>query len=283
LCDEGVGVKVSAIIQARTSSSRFPRKILKPLPYRSDLTVLQQVIRRTGKSKLIGDIILATTRSREDDVLITIAEREGVGWFRGNDRDVLERYYLAAKENSVDVIVRITSDCPCIDWNIIDRTVSLHLKEEADYTATRNFPVGLSVEVISFSALERAFLEAKQDYEREHVCPYIYLSHPEKFRISYLSAEGLLRAPDLRITLDTEEDYALLCAVYDFLYPRKEFFTAEDVVELFHKKGWLRLINRKILQKKVNPSPEEELEEAIRLLELQGLRRAAEILKGWKA
>ncbi len=275
-------MKVSAIVQARTSSSRLPRKVLKPLPFGSDLTVLQQVLRRTGRAELIEDVILATTRNREDDVLISVAEREGVRWFRGSDRDVLERYYLAAKENSVDVVVRITSDCPCIDWNIIDRAVTLHLKEKADYTATRDFPVGLSVEVISFPALERAFLEAERDYEREHVCPYIYLSHPEEFRISYLYAEGPLKDPDLRITLDTEEDYALLCAVYDFLYYEKEFFTAEDVVELFRRKGWLRLINRKILQKKPNPSLREELEEALRLLKLQGLERAAEILRRWK-
>ncbi len=276
-------MKVSAIVQARTSSSRLPGKVLKPLPFGSDLTVLQQVLRRTRKAELIEDVILATTRNREDDVLVSVAEREGVRWFRGSDRDVLERYYLAAKENSVDVIVRITSDCPCIDWNIIDRAVTLHLKEGADYTATRDFPVGLSVEVISFPALERAFREAERDYEREHVCPYIYLSYPGEFRISYLYAEGPLKDPDLRITLDTEEDYVLLCAVYDFLYYEKEFFTAEDVVELFHRKGWLRLINRKVLQKKVNLSLREELEEALRLLELQGLGRAAEILRRWKS
>ncbi len=278
-------MKIGAIIQARTSSTRLPKKILKPLPYNSDITVLQQLIRRIKKSNLIDDIIVATTIDKEDEVIIKIAEKEAVKWFRGSRDDVLSRYYHSAKENKIDIVVRITSDCPCIDWNIVDKTIAKHIKENADYTSNtieRMFPHGLDVEVISFESLEKTYYEAKEDFEREHVCPYIHTTNKEKFRISFLEAPSDLIAPDIRITLDTEEDYALLCTVFDYLYEKNPYFDAYDIIDLFNKKPWLKLINKKVLQKRVFNSLEEELEEAKKLLEFQELKNVKKLLEKWK-
>ena len=279
-------MKISAIIQARTTSTRLPKKILKPLPYDSDITVLQQVIRRTKKSNLIDEIIIATTKDKEDDEIIKVSEKENVKWFRGSKENVLERYYLSAKETKADIIVRITSDCPCIDWNIIDKTIAKHIKEKADYTSNtikRTFPHGLDVEVISFNALEKAYYNATKDFEKEHVCPYIHTTNKEKFKISSLEAPPELFNPDIRITLDTEEDYALLCAVFDYLYYENEFFNAYDIVNLFKRKPWLKTINKKVRQKKIFNSLEEEIEEAKTILELQDLKNAKKLLEKWKS
>jgi spore coat polysaccharide biosynthesis protein SpsF len=165
---------------------------------------------------------------------------------------------------------------------VVDRVVLTHLKEGADYTSNtlkRTYPHGLDVEVISFEALEEAFCNATQPFEREHVCPYIHTTNREKFKLVNVEAPPHLRVPDIRITLDTEEDYALLCAVFDYLYPENPFFGAEEIVNLFREKPWLKLINRKVVQKKTFLSEEEELKEALKVLNLQELFRAKEIIE----
>jgi len=275
-------MKIDAIIQARLSSTRLPEKVLKNLPYGSEITVLQQVISRVKKSQKIDDIIIATTTEQEDEKIVLIADSESVKYFRGSKEDVLSRYYLAAKDNKSDVVVRITSDCPCIDWNVIDSCVDRHLIDNADYTSNtikRTYLHGLDVEVISFSALERAYFEADKGFEREHVCPYIHTTHKDKFKISSIEAPAELTAPEIRITVDTEEDYALLCAVYDYLYYKDNFFGVYDIVKLFKEKPWLKLINKKIVQKKIFTDIKDELEEAKKVLRLQDLHNAARILE----
>jgi spore coat polysaccharide biosynthesis protein SpsF len=280
-----VGAKIAAIVQARTASTRLPKKVLLELPYGSGITVLEQVIRRLKKSKLLDEIIVATTTSLEDDPIVEISKAERVKYFRGSEKNVLERYYLCAKENKVDIVVRITSDCPCVDWNVVDMMIKEHLQKQADYTSNtlqRTFPHGLDVEVISFEALEKAYRRASKDFEKEHVCPYIHTINRKGFKIVSVKAPSTLTAPDIRITLDVEEDYALLCAVFDYLYPQNNYFQATDIINLFKEKPWLKLINKKVLQKKFLQTLEEELEEAKKLLELQDLKRAKEIIERWR-
>ena len=274
-------MKIGAIVQARTSSTRLHGKVLKELPYRSGITVLQQVIRRLKKSNKIGEIIIATTTDEGDRAIVKVADAEAVKWLRGSKEDVLSRYYLAAKENRIDVIVRITSDCPCIDPDIINVVVGKHVETNADYTSNRllrTFPHGLDTEVLSFNALAKAHYEAKNDFEREHVCPYIYMTKPDMFRVVGVEASSELYAPDIRITLDTEEDYALLCIIFDYLYPKNEIFRVKEIISLFNEKPWLKLINQKIVQKKIFETFEEEVKEAVRILDLQDMKRVRNFL-----
>ncbi|MBA7554427.1 hypothetical protein ES705_47047 [subsurface metagenome] len=143
----------------------------------------------------------------------------------------------------------------------------------------RSYPHGLDVEVFNFDALEKAYKDATKDYEKAHVTPYIY-RNPQIFKINKIEAPKELYSPDIRITLDTEEDYALLCAVYDYLYPKDKNFNAYDIVNLFNEKPWLKLINKKIIQKKIFNTLKEELKEAVKILDLQDLKRAQDFLKG---
>jgi spore coat polysaccharide biosynthesis protein SpsF len=274
-------MKIGVILQARTSSTRLPGKILKEFPYNSGITCLEQVVRRLKKSKRLNEIIIATTKDKEDDKVIGIANKENVKYFKGSKENVLSRYYLAAKENNLGIIVRITSDCPCIDVDIVDSTINDHIKIKADYTSNtldRTFPHGLDVEVFNFNALEKAHKNATKDYEKEHVTPYIN-RNPQKFKINIVKAPKEFYAPDIRITLDTEEDYALLCAVYDYLYPKNKYFSTYDIVNLFNEKPWLKLINKKIMQKKIFNTLEEELEEAVKILDLQDLNKARDFIR----
>ena len=273
-------MKIGAIVQARTSSTRLPEKVLLELPYGSGITVLQQVIRRLKASEKINQIIIATTTDDADDKIISIAKKENVKFFRGSKENVLERYYLAAKENDLDVIVRITSDCPCIDTTIVDSIINEHVNSKSDYTSNtliRTYPDGLDVEVFNFEALNEAYENGNSAREKEHVTSYIYTTGKESFKTSNFVSE--FDAKDIRITLDTIEDYALLCAIFDYLYPENEFFSSIDVIDLLNQKPWLKLINAKIVGKKSFETFEEEMEEAIKFLKLQDLDRVVNYLE----
>lgn len=273
-------MKIGAIVQARTSSTRLPQKVLKNLPYDSDITVLEQVIRRLKQSKKLNEIIIATTTDENDKKIVDIAEKEIVQWFRGSKDNVLERYYLAAAENNLDVIVRITSDCPCVDPEVVDLIINNHIKNESDYTSntlTRTFPVGLDVEVISFKTLESCYDNASTDLEKEHVTLYVH-NNLNQFKTKNIVLNES-EMYDIRITLDTEEDYALLCAIFDYLYMDDKLFKLNEIIGLFKHKPWLKLINKKIMAKKSFETFEDELEEALFILKMQELNNVKKFLE----
>jgi spore coat polysaccharide biosynthesis protein SpsF len=265
---------IGAIIQARTSSTRLPEKVLLELPYGSGITVLQQVIRRLKRSEKIEKMVVATTEDEADNAIVDITLREGVFSFRGSKENVLERYYLAAKTFKFDTIVRITSDCPCIDASVVDATIQQHITKNADYSVSRAFPPGLDNEVFSFAALEAAYKKATMDYEREHVTPYIYKTNPRIFKLSVLEAPNEFYGPEIRITIDTEEDYALLCVLFDKLYIQNEYFDARDIIRFFKEKPWISLINKKIVQKKIFDTLDQEITEALKIIGLNDLKKA---------
>ena len=230
-------MKIAAIIQARTSSTRLPRKVLKFLPLSGNVTVLEHVIRRVKRADRLNDVIVATTTDAFDNDIVDIARKENVKIFKGEKNNVLSRYYLAAKENALDVIVRITSDCPCVDPEIMDLIVEEHLKKGVDYTSNtikRTYPRGLDVEVFNFDILKKVYKNAKSAYDKEHVTPYIY-KRPNIFSTINVKAPKKITAPDIRITLDTQSDYRLLCDLFNSLYPANNFFNAYDVVKFFKK------------------------------------------------
>lgn len=245
-------MKKGVIIQARTSSTRLSRKVLKELPFNSKITVLQQVIRRTLKVSLVDEVVVVTTTDAEDEEIIRIAEKEGVKSFKGSREDVLSRYYFAAKENKLDIIVRVTSDCPCIDWKIIENLIKKIVEDKKDFIRVKGYPRGTAdLEVLTFKTLETAFHNSTKDYEREHVCPYIYKTNPSIFDSTELIAPEDLHYPDIRVTLDTLEDYTLLCAVFDYLYDKNNFFDTTDIINLFKDKPWLKAINSNVVQKEI--------------------------------
>lgn len=270
-------MKITAIIQARSTSSRLPNKILLPLPFGSNITVLEQVVRRVKCSEKIDEVIIATTINKSDDKIVELCKEKEIAYFRGSEDNVLERYFLTAKNAQTDYIVRITSDCPCIDPQVIDKVIENHFENEADFTSNatqRTFPYGIDLSIFSFKLLEEAFQNARHTYEKEHVTTYFYKTHPDKFRLNVVSASEDMYAPDIRVTLDTPEDYTLLCAVYEFLYKENELFNIYDIIQLFKTRSWLKNINTNVRQKLVHNSLESELEEVMKYCKLQDLERA---------
>ena len=177
---------ITSIIQARMGSSRLPGKVLMKLDEKH--TVLDYVIEQLSFSKLIDKKIIATTELEQDNVIEQTSKNLGLEFFRGSSEDVLDRYYQCAKENSFTTIVRITSDNPLMDPEIVDQVIKKFVTNDFDYVTNafpRTFPSGTELEIFSFDALEKAWKNAIKPSEKEHVTPFIK-NHPEIFKIGNL-------------------------------------------------------------------------------------------------
>ncbi len=241
-------MKTIAIIQARMGSTRLPGKVMKQLCGKS---VLAHVIFRVQACPLVDEVVVATTILPADDVIVDEAEKCGAKCFRGNEENVLERYYLAAKEYEADVVVRVTSDCPLFDPEVLSEMLDYFKTETSqgliiDYLSNfmnRCYPRGLDAEVFTFSALEKAYREANKPYEKEHVTPYIY-EHPEIFSLYAQTWDKDFS--HYRWTLDTEDDWKLIEAIYTDLYSEYNIFKIDDVLNLLEIKPNLILLNNHV-------------------------------------
>ena len=229
---------ILALIQARMGSSRFPGKVLEDL---SGHPMLWHVVERVRRAGRVDKVVVATTDRAVDDPVAAFCEREGIGCFRGNEQDVLDRFYQAAKANAADVVVRITADCPLIDPAVIDRVVSRFQAGDCDYACNiirYTYPDGLDTEVFSFAALERAWREASKPSEREHVTPYL---RTEKFRTANVESEIPVSPADFRWTVDHPEDLEFVRKVYEAFSTNGDFGFRE-VFELLKERPDLATI-----------------------------------------
>ena len=224
---------ICAIVQARMGSSRLPGKTLMEIANRP---LLFHVLTRIQLSKHLQKVVVATTDLPLDDAIEEFAEKHGVDVYRGNPSDVLDRYYCAAKTFGASVIVRVTADDPFKDPLVMDEVIDAFLDsggrlDYASNTIEPSYPLGLDIEVFRFIALERAWLEATDEFDREHVTPYLW-RHPDKFRLL-----NVRRQEDLswmRWTLDTKGDLEFTRRVYSELYQGHPFFMG-DILKLLQK------------------------------------------------
>ncbi len=244
-------MKIVAIVQARIGSTRLPGKVMKPILGKP---VILWDIDRISSSMLIDETVIAIPYGEENDIIeSTIRQYNNkIAVARGSENDVLDRYYKAAVQAKADIVIRITSDCPLIDPTIIDKVIEEFLNNRCDYcsnTLELTYPRGMDTEIFTFNALEKTWEEAKEDYEREHVTPYIR-EHPDIFKQYNVSNEENLS--HLRLTLDTPEDLELITEIYHHLHPTKKMFLLKDIQELFDKQPDLIKINEHIMQKAVH-------------------------------
>jgi perosamine synthetase len=227
-------MKISAIIQARIGSTRLNSKILKKI---YNMSLLEHIIQRISGIDLIDDIIIATTLNSEDDKVEELFLGTDVKVFRGSEDNVLERFYLAAKKYCSDVIVRVTSDDPFKDPEIITKAIEELICPNYSYDYVSNtieptYPEGLDIEVFTYNALEKAYKEASLDSEKEHVTPYIW-KNSDKFRIKNFTYKDDLSK--LRWTIDYESDLIFAKKIYQALYPIKEIFLMQDILNIIDK------------------------------------------------
>jgi spore coat polysaccharide biosynthesis protein SpsF len=243
-------LRVVAIIQARMGSTRLPGKILFKV---LNKTLLEYQLERVKKSTLVDEIVVATTIQKNDDVIVKLCEQLNVSVFRGSEEDVLSRYYGAATEYKADVIVRLTSDCPIIDHNIIDLVIHTYIEniDVVDYvsnTLERTFPRGYDTEVFSYLSLQKSNFNAIMPSQREHVTSFLY-SNPEIYCLK--NVFNVVDQSNYRWTVDTIEDFELIKKIITRLYPVNQEFTLHDSLQLFKKNVEWGMINAHVEQKKI--------------------------------
>lgn len=233
--------KIGCIIQARMGSTRLPGKVLKVL---GDKTVLGHIIARLKNARNIDQIIVATSENIEDNRIADECRNHNVECFRGSNTNVLKRYFEAAVLYKLTDVVRVCADNALVDWEIIDNQISIYKKNYYDIVATGNLiPLGLGGEIFSFEKLQSAFENAKEDYQREHVTPYIYETSKSVFR--YQIDEDYSK---YRFTLDTPQDWSLILKIYDFLYKGNHDFTLREVIEVMRNNPELYEFNKDVKQ-----------------------------------
>lgn len=235
---------ITAIIQARVSSNRLPKKVLLKLNGR---TVLENVVNRVRQSRLIKRVIVATSTDQADDAIAKLCQSKKIEYFRGDLNNVLERFYQTALACQLTDICRITADCPLLDPKIIDLAAKKYLAAKVDYLSTAyplpSYPDGLDVEIFSFKALAKARAEAKLLSEQEHVTPYIW-KNPKKFRL--LNLKNKTDLSGLRWTLDEPRDLKLIKAIYRRLGKTKKIFGLPEILNLLKQEPELSKINGQI-------------------------------------
>jgi spore coat polysaccharide biosynthesis protein SpsF len=220
-----------AIIQARTGSSRLPRKSLAPVLGRP---LLELMLERVARALTLDEVVVATTHAIGDDEIATVARGCGATVFRGSELDVLGRYLGAARHVAADTVVRLTADCPLLDPAIVDRVVATRRAHAgaADLFTTappvgRTYPDGMDVEAFSVEALLRVDALATGGRDREHVTSRF---HRAPFKTSVIDLDP--PAGEIRVTVDEARDLELVRAIFERLYPRDPAFSLEDIVEL---------------------------------------------------
>jgi spore coat polysaccharide biosynthesis protein SpsF len=215
--------KCNAIVQARMGSTRLPGKVLLPL---ANKPVLQHIIERLRRSKYIDDVIIACTTNEADEPIIDLCNQLDCKYYRGSEDDVLTRVLEAAKEYKTDIIVEVTADCPCVDWEITDGVIEGLVKYNAHYCSNviqRTMPRGYDVQAFYVTTLDRVNMEVDNDIDRQHVSTWMYRNPKtrNKYRVNNYQHSNY-NLSDYRLTLDTEDDYKTLKKIFGF-YDANDF------------------------------------------------------------
>jgi len=223
---------ILGVLQARSSSTRFPNKVLAPL---HGAPMIMQQLARLARSTRLDRVVVATSVDATDDELVRVLEAASVEVRRGPLDDVVERFALVVNEFRPEQIVRLTADCPLADPAVIDLVIDEHLASGSDYTSNTlapTFPDGLDVECLTASAFDRLLALELSEREREHVTLGLY-SRPDQF-----SLRNVAQKPDrsaLRWTVDVPADLDFVRAIYARLYDGDPGFGQDQILDLLSR------------------------------------------------
>lgn len=232
-------------------SSRLPAKVLIKIEGKPMLWHIAERLKRAKPA--VNSIIIATTIHEDDNRIIEFAKEENISFFRGSEKNVLQRYIGAAQRYGVETIVRVTADNPLLDYEGIEFMINCLKEENLDYVYTKGLPIGVSTECVKLEALKRSLvliLDRKKEvsHYQEHVTPFI-LERPKIFKIKYLNPKKKMEKPSYRLTVDTEEDLRLIRKIYSRLYQVGGVIKLNDVIDLLNNNPGIVAINRSIIQK----------------------------------
>ncbi len=242
--------KVVAVLAARMNSSRMYGKSMASL---SGIPSLEHIINRLQHCRFIDDIVVATTETEHDDPIRECTNRLGVLCFSGSENDILDRTVKAANLVDTKHVVIVNGDSPIIDPQIVDIIVQTYLDEEPDYASNtwiESWPIGTEAEVCSLQILEKINNDSDDPAHHEHVTLYIH-ENRDKYKVIDITAPEDERWPELRLTLDTKEDYKLISLIYESLFPNNPLFGIKEIIDYVKKNPHLLEINLSIKQKEV--------------------------------
>lgn len=244
-------MKIVATVEARMTSTRLPGKVLLPL---AGKPVLEHLVNRVRKSKYIDETVVATTVNDTDNPIVEHCNKINTKYYRGSENNVLDRVLNAARSCSADIIVELMGDSPFIDPVIIDQAITSHLSGTYDYTSNflfeNTYPMGFAVQVFPIKVLERVALLTNDPIDLVHVSCYIY-HNPKIFKLNKITANPEVAASEIFLSLDTKNDYELICKVFEPLFLKNPEFLAKDVVRYFRENPELLLINRNSKKKAI--------------------------------
>lgn len=241
-------MKVVATVEARMASTRLPGKTMMKVVNKP---ILELVVERLRMAKTVDEVVVATTVNPKDDVIVEFCKRKGISYHRGSEEDVLGRVIEAAKKFKGDIIIQSGADNPFYDPNLVDELVKIYKTGKYDYVANDmklTYPLGVDAHVMSFETLKDVGKKATKPRERDDVPRYIW-EHPKEYRIFNLEAPKELCRPELRLTLDYEEDLILTRKIYEALYPKNPKFTTLDVIKFLDANPSLKEINAHCVQR----------------------------------
>ena len=231
--------KIVAIIQARLTSKRLPNKVIKKI---ENLSIVELILKRLKKSQLIDEIIFAIPSNKKNNELFTHINEIKGQVFRGSENNVLDRYFKAAKKFRATDIIRITADCPLIDSKIIDKMVSIYLRDRPDYLNNAfppKFSDGFEVEIFFFNALRLSKINAVSKIDLEHVTPYIKRSN--KLKKQHIE---LIKNYNIKLSVDKKDDLKKVKKIYRYFSPNI-FFSIKDIFKKnLHKKFFAKEIKK---------------------------------------
>jgi len=241
-------IKIHIYLQARINSTRFPGKVLKKICGKS---VIELLLERLSNVKNVDKIILLTGSVKKNRLLVEEAKKLNLQYFCGNEENILDRFYNAAKEFSSDIIIRITADCPLIDYNLINKGIDIFLKKDCDILSVnrnRTYPHGLDFEIFKSSSLEKAWEENlkkignKEEFFSTFIPPTKYML-TEKIFINY-DLVNKKNFSHIRLTLDYPEDFELITKIFESLYHNNKRFRFEEILDLLKVHPELLNINK---------------------------------------
>lgn len=242
-------MRVIGLVAVRMKSSRLKNKAMLNL---NGKPLILQLLLRLKKSKRMTDVVLCTSKRPDDRILLEIAGKNGFKAFAGSEDDVMDRFIRAGEKEKADIIVRITGDNPLTDPGIIDRMIESHIGSGADYTRVDNLPIGVTAEVISFTALKKAFQMAEDSGYSEYMTNY-FVEYPEVFRLNILQPDENTKRSQYRLTVDYQEDYELMQKIFGH-FNKSAWFSLEDVIKFLDDNPDIAGINARITPTKIDGS-----------------------------
>ena len=222
-------MKTVAIIQARMGSTRLPGKVISKI---QDYSMLEIIYKRLKKSKGVDKIIIATTSLDKDNEIEDLCIKNRIDFYRGSEKNVLKRFYEAAKLFQADTVIRITADCPLVDARLVDEAINLFYDKNVDYLSNVNpptYPDGFDIEIFGINALTKAHENARNEYELEHVTPYI----TENYQMTKYIMKNSIDLSHIRLTVDQPEDLLVIKDLFKYFAPNI-YFSYEDVMNVYN-------------------------------------------------